>query len=419
MPLLLTLLLACSTDPEPLTCAQGELLDGDACVPEACGTGTWGDLQTDGDTIYVDASAEDGGDGSEESPFTLIQEGLDAQGKSGMVAVAAGTYVENLQMTRDHSGVHLAGRCRELVVIDASEGSEDEMLEGSGIFLNGYLSTQWTVSGVTVTGAPWGGITQAKGMLTVERIASTNNKFGIEEYSGAVSATDCILLGNRTAGGYLSASTATLNGVSILETGPANGGEGGYGLFVSEDSELTATDCTLTDNDYMGLWVQDSFLDASGCTLQGNHVMGLLLLRSVGTIDEVRILGTLPGDDGSYGAGVQVHESTLQATNCVLEDNAHMGLACVEGTLDATECTIQGNRMAGLVLTSASTATVQNVNVLETRFGPDGYFGRGFSVERGSTLDATDCLVQDNDEVGLNVQSSVLVAESCTIQGNR
>ena len=39
MPLLLALLLACSTDPEPLTCAEGELLDGDVCIPEACGKG--------------------------------------------------------------------------------------------------------------------------------------------------------------------------------------------------------------------------------------------------------------------------------------------------------------------------------------------------------------------------------------------
>jgi hypothetical protein len=43
VPLLLALLItACNTDPEPVTCAEGELLDGDTCVPEACGTGTWG-----------------------------------------------------------------------------------------------------------------------------------------------------------------------------------------------------------------------------------------------------------------------------------------------------------------------------------------------------------------------------------------
>ena len=124
MSFLALLLVACGEPPPTfLTCAEGELLDGDACVPEACGTGTWGNLETDDDTVYVDGSAEAGGDGSMDRPFTVIQEGLDAQEERAMVAVAAGTYVENLTMDSEHSGVHLAGRCRELVTIDGSEGT--------------------------------------------------------------------------------------------------------------------------------------------------------------------------------------------------------------------------------------------------------------------------------------------------------
>ncbi|MDP6935552.1 MAG: hypothetical protein QGG40_21715, partial [Myxococcota bacterium] len=163
MPLLLALLLsACGTDT-PLTCAEGELLDGDACVPEACGTGTWGDLETDGDTIYVDGSAEEGGDGSKESPFTVIQEGLDAQGEDGMVAVAAGTYVENLEVTSDHSGVHLAGRCRELVTVDGSRATE-AYGERLGIYFKKMgKAAKWTASGLTVSASPYGGIIQNKG----------------------------------------------------------------------------------------------------------------------------------------------------------------------------------------------------------------------------------------------------------------
>ena len=87
MLILLALLLsACGTDPEPVTCAEDELLDGDACVPEVCRTGSWGSLETGSDTLYVDGSAETGGDGSEDRPFTVIQDGLDATGSGGMVA---------------------------------------------------------------------------------------------------------------------------------------------------------------------------------------------------------------------------------------------------------------------------------------------------------------------------------------------
>ncbi len=125
--LLPTLLLACQGGPGPATaCPDGQIPDGTTCVPEACGTGTWGNLETADDTVYVDVTANAGGDGSKDAPFASIQDGLDAQGRDGMVAVAAGTYVENLELTKDHSGIHLAGRCRDLVVVDGSGGSADE-----------------------------------------------------------------------------------------------------------------------------------------------------------------------------------------------------------------------------------------------------------------------------------------------------
>ena len=126
-------------DPEPSPCEAGyrqdhdlptEFLDDypDGCVPQECGLGRWGNLEVDGNTVFVDVQAEEGGDGSEQAPFTSIQDGLDAVGKAGggMVAVAAGTYVENLLLSQDHNGVHLAGRCRELVVTDGSGGEVDE-----------------------------------------------------------------------------------------------------------------------------------------------------------------------------------------------------------------------------------------------------------------------------------------------------
>ena len=94
-------------------CDRGEIRDhAGNCVPAACGYSNWGDLDTTETTVYVDASAETGGDGSIDAPFDTIQQGADAAGDAGggLVAVAAGTYAESVLMYIGNDGVHLAGR---------------------------------------------------------------------------------------------------------------------------------------------------------------------------------------------------------------------------------------------------------------------------------------------------------------------
>jgi len=83
---------------EPVECDTGYVADRGECVPEACGTGDWGDLETTGSTVFVNVAASEGGDGSEQGPFRTIQEGLDAVAarETHHLVVAAGTYVENL-----------------------------------------------------------------------------------------------------------------------------------------------------------------------------------------------------------------------------------------------------------------------------------------------------------------------------------
>ncbi|MDP6932095.1 MAG: right-handed parallel beta-helix repeat-containing protein, partial [Myxococcota bacterium] len=296
--LLFLLVSACGTDPDPPTCAEGQLLDGEQCVSEACGTGTWGNLETDGDTIYVDGTAQSGGDGSMDRPFAGIQEGLDAQGKDGMVAVAAGTYVENLQVSSDHSGAHLAGRCRELVTIDGREGSEENWAEGCGIYLEQTaMAGHWTVSGLTLTGASWLGVLQVGGTLELDRVASVDNRVrGITVEYGTLTATDCLVSGNHAAGVVASGAEATLDGLEILDTQPHSDGEGGYGIVSIDGSTVVASDCTV----------------------QGNHGYGVMVsYESSLTLQDGQVLDTLQEEDGRYGHGIEVAEdSTLTAIDC-------------------------------------------------------------------------------------------------------
>ncbi|MDP6931930.1 MAG: right-handed parallel beta-helix repeat-containing protein, partial [Myxococcota bacterium] len=398
MPLLLALLLACSTDPEPLTCAQDELLDGEQCVPEACGTGTWGDLETDGDTIYVDASAEIGGDGSKESPFTVIQTGLDAQDDKAMVAVAAGTYVENLYMDSDHSGVHLAGRCRELVTIDGSEGDEEDYETGCGIYLDGRITTTWAVSGLTVTAAPLPGILQVRGSLTLDRVAVTENPYhGIVSETGTLVATDCLVSDNHQVGVLLWDTSATLKSVKVLDTQPNASGEWGVGISMESESSLVVSDGLVQGNEAWGINVQEaSTLVATDLVIEDNREMGMLMGTSTATLEQTRVLDTRSRVDGALGVGVWVEDSALEAIDSMVQENRTIGIHL-----------------------SAATVTLDGVQVLDT-LPADVYgeWGRGINMQSESTLDMTNGLVQDNYGSGITAFESSLILSSSIMQGN-
>ena len=285
-------------DPEPSPCATGyrqdpdlpaELLDDfpDDCVPQECGLGQWGNLEVDGDTIFVDVRAGEGGNGSEQAPFTSIQDGLETAGEAGggMVAVAAGTYVENLLLTEDHDGVHLAGRCRGLVVLDASEGEEDE----SGIWANGFWGDEeWRVSGMAVTGAPHVGIWLQVGTLRTMSVRVVENHM-----VGFVATRQ--------------RSTALLSDVEIRDTQPLPDGTFGRGIQVQEGSSLEADGCLVEGNSGAGIYVSGA----------GTAVL----------LSDVEVRETEPLPDGTFGRGIAVEEgSSLEADGCLVEGNSAVGI---------------------------------------------------------------------------------------------
>ncbi|MDP6932910.1 MAG: right-handed parallel beta-helix repeat-containing protein, partial [Myxococcota bacterium] len=416
-------------DPDPLTCAEGELLDGESCVPEECGTGTWGDLQTDQDTLYVDGSAQTGGDGSQQSPFTVIQDALDAQGKDGMVAVAAGTYVENLQLTSEHTRVHLAGRCSELVTVDGSEGSGDDWADGIGLVVERTgLSAMWTVSGLTLTGAPSAGVGMNDGMLTLDRVSVVDNDhYGLEIYFGTVEATDCEVTGNGLVGVFESDASVTLQGVRITDTRPDSGGELGRAISVQEGATLQATECILQDNRQVAVYVGDASADlvdvqvldtwpmedgtggegitvvsdstllATDCLLQGNHQEGMVISDSTAILERVRVLDTEPSAIDAGGWGVLVVD---------------------DGALDATDCEVSGNQGVGIHVDGAS-ASLENVAILDTRVDSTGQYGRGLQVQFDAQVTSSDCTVQDNGSFGMYVtEDSTLDVVDTVLQDN-
>ncbi|MFC1482344.1 hypothetical protein ACFL51_00910, partial [Myxococcota bacterium] len=101
---------------EPCPWGYMEILGETECQPIGdCGTGTWGLIEIDATTVFVDATADaTAADGSQGAPFTTIQEAYDVVLPGGQIAVAAGEYEERLVINKE---VRLTGRCAELVTI--------------------------------------------------------------------------------------------------------------------------------------------------------------------------------------------------------------------------------------------------------------------------------------------------------------
>ncbi|MDP6933552.1 MAG: right-handed parallel beta-helix repeat-containing protein, partial [Myxococcota bacterium] len=305
--------------------------------------------------------------GSEDSPFRSIQQGLDAQDEKAMVAVAAGTYLENLQMTGDHSRVHLAGRCRELVVLDGSAGPSDDFTLGSGIYLAGTsLTASWTISDLTVTAAPSSGIVQVNGSLTLNRFSTLGNERGLECYSGAIEGTDGLVEGNEDIGVFLANATATMVDIQVHDT-----------------------------EDGRGFDVESSTLSASDCLVQGSREFGIYMDDSEVSLDRVEILATSSTKNGTFGRGINAQNCTLVATDCNIRDSQELG-----------------------VFLSTTTATLQDVRVSDTAAASNGEAGWGLSVQDQSNLVMTGGLVMGNRELGVFVDRSTASLQAVEVREN-
>jgi len=451
------------TTVEPETCQEGYRLDPelpdefldefpDKCVPQACGVGRWGGLEVDDDTIFADAGAAAGGDGTEATPFAGLQAAIDAAGQAGgqLVAVAAGTYAENLQLGVAHDGVYVAGRCADLVVLDASGGGADD----PGIHVGSQMASgkEWQVSGLTVTGAAHAGIWLDGGRLSLADTAVVANR----EYG--------ILAWGAT-------SDLMLSAVSVTDTQPLSDGTLGQGIHVQSGASLTAESCLIARNTDIGIIVgiqgasavlhdvevretvhradgasgrgieaqSGASLVASGCLVEANTDIGIMVGHEGTTaqLTDVTVRQTKMRPDGTNGRGIEVRLGAfLSAEDVVVEDNADIGIMVgddgseghllgvdvlstrveADGTggrgisvqgpssLTAEDCRVEGNAETGIFVSSGS-AHLTNVVVSETLGQQDGTMGRGIEIQDSATLQAESCTIAGNADVGILVTS--------------
>ncbi len=438
------LLAACGEEPRvedsgaPVSCAPGYHLDAGTCVPESCGTGAWGDLKVDASTIFVDSAAPEGGDGSEASPFPTIQPALDLAGSrgGGLVAVAAGSYAESLALTPVHADVHLAGRCRALVVLDASGVGDDT--PGIDIATGGVAVT---ISGLAVVDAPAEGIWVRSGLVSLVEISVLRcGGVGIWAWRpGLVQPTEvelegCLLADNTVAGvvAEYAGTELRLRDCTLSGTLPDAAGEHGYGVQVSGAAALEAVGCEFSRNARLGILVCDPATEAvvtdcsieGGLSLGGGAVGGGVRVFGGGTLsfDGSTISGAAEAGVLVEGAGSEVWlgGSLVRDSVPYLGLSNGLGVVVLDGAaLEAEACEIAGNLATGLLAADPGTeVTLWGCEVRDTSSAPGGGHGSGLGVSSGATLHASGCLVSRNRESGIAIsdEGSLVVLRDCTVQ---
>jgi hypothetical protein len=219
--------------PPGLMAAPGESICHEV-LP--CGAGEWGDIPIDATTVYVDASYPGAdSDGSAANPWITISQGVAAAAPGVLVAVAAGSYVEDVVV--QGKPVRLHGKCpgeveivgtpAGLAALDVREGASGSevralVLTGAGLGLVVSGAEDVLVEAAWVHGALWRGV-------------------DIEDALGptSVGLHGSLIEEDHEVGVFVAGSTATLEGVVVRRNLPrANDPRGGRGIVIQDESSL-------------------------------------------------------------------------------------------------------------------------------------------------------------------------------------
>ncbi|WP_437753959.1 hypothetical protein [Sorangium sp. So ce1389] len=362
---------ACAPVLPPAACPAGTMAaPGETACREVapCGDGTWGELPVDAETQFVDgAYAGNDSDGTAMRPWPTVGEGLGAAAPGAVVAIAAGTYPEDVRVDRP---VRLWGRCPALVEI-AGAGAETvaAVLVGEG-------ADAAEIRGIAVRSAGQGiAVTGARGVVVDEVWVASAGAQGVRAYNeqgpAQLTVRGSLIEGARSvgvhsAGAELVVESSVVRGTSA-SGGPGAGANRGAGgapasltlrASVVEQSrgagvhviaaeaiieESVIRDSVAVDADAAGMGVfampntqgQPGHVTLRRSVVERNQEAGIWVQGSSAAVEETVVRDTRPyPDDLATGWGVYIaadlangrrSEATLKRV--VVEQSRYVGVA--------------------------------------------------------------------------------------------
>jgi len=360
-------------------CAKGQIaqLGETACHDVApCGAAPWGSIPTDATTQYVDAAyGQADSDGTAAKPWTTIGAGILAAMPGAVIAVAAGSYKEDVAIAG--KPVRLWGRCPGLVEIVGTGGA---LAIGAG-------AAGTEVHDLALTGDGWAGceISGADDVL-LDRVwmHDTTGARGIEVDNDlgptAATITRSLIEWTSLTAVNVWGATATLESTVVRDAQNL-----GRGINIAVHAGVTAT------------------ATVRSCIIERNGEDGVAVFGSDLTLERSLVRDT-QADPSSQGAGFGLYvtqdrgaPASATVRDSVLEHNAFIGI----GALGAV-------------------VTVERSVVRDTLARPsDLAYGRGLSMQDRSTLAMTSCLVDANRETGIVVNDSDATIASSIVRGTQ
>jgi hypothetical protein len=337
----------------------------------ACGAGPWGDIPVDATTVYVDTAAT-GGDGSAGAPFATIQQGIDAAAPGAIVAIAEGTYAEDLSIA--NKAVQLWGRCPELVSVAGSATAAAAIDIRAG-------ASGTAVRALAVTSGAWGVLVLRSTDVILDGLWVHDAAGpGVDvEQGGGILASNLLVERSVGAGFAISGASAVIEGAAIRDITPL-GAAFGRGLILQDDMLGQPTTATVTRT-----------------VVERTHEIGVSIEASEVTLERVVVRDIAPLASGFAGRGISAQLDPATGARAIVT---------VSDTL-VDRCHDIG------LLAAGSDVIVQRTAVRSTQAQPmDGKFGRGLSLQVYPPLAArasasvTATTVLDNLDSGVFVHGS-------------
>ena len=323
--------------------------------------------------VHVDgACAADAPDGSVERPFATLGAAVLATPPGGAVLVAAGTYPEQVVVSR------------AIAVIGAAKATTVVNSPAVGLYLQNTSGV--SVKGLTITGASGAGLVIHSASGTVEDVAVTGTTAGSlgPGYGVSIEGSSTVTLTSVTASGSASVGVLIAGGIATLQACDVRDNAGG-GITAQGETTVTLQDTTVEANAKVGVLVLGARFEATAGRVAGtlraadgqdkggdgvvaaelNGVAPTLTLRAVDVADNARI-GVLAGGAAVVALdGGSISRSGKQAGGSVPSVTAGVWLQ-QQASATVTDTRIDANRMVGIGLTAAARATLSGVQVLDT-----------------------------------------------------